>query len=335
MSNTEKQNPWKISLKSSAYPWSLSKDKRANWVKSGWKYHWLINKKSTTSIEKRDLWHLGQAWEDFKGSVKSFKAMSRSRTTRKKWRNKRHLGFQRRQTIPNGSAFFSARRRSCRVTHNNTGQRANLWLWTPVVCIWGLSRAWERGSLQGPKAPTHSQMSSTEEGERTGAKEGRRRQNMFYSGGELGSGTLERPGLDTVTPSSTTYIPRQFLRENTCDNAATLLTSICNVPFPLPSPCFHQSTACSIQKTWMFFPWLCYLISLGPNMQLASSWINLRGWLSNSRWTKCTSYEQCCYFWGFAWRSGNLKLSQNPDSPLELLKHWLLFRCTCEPLQCF
>lgn len=66
-------------------------------------------KRSKTSIEKRDLWHLGQAWEDFKGSVTSFKAMSRrlqSTTTRKKWWNKRHLGFQRRQTIPNGSASF-------------------------------------------------------------------------------------------------------------------------------------------------------------------------------------------------------------------------------------
>lgn len=52
--------------------------------------------------------------------------------------------------------------------HHKTGQRANLWRWTPVVCIWGLSRGC---SLRGPEAPTHSQMSSTEEGERTGAKE--------------------------------------------------------------------------------------------------------------------------------------------------------------------
>lgn len=163
------------------------------------------------------------------------------------------FGISEEANNPEWFCFFSARRRSCKVTHNNTGQRANLWLWTPVVCIWGLSRAWERGSLQGPKAPTHSQMSSTEEGWRIGAKEGRRRQNMFYSGGELGSGTLERPGLDTVTLSTTTYIPQQFLSEKMCDNAATLLASICNVPFPQPSPRFRQSITFSIQKANMFF----------------------------------------------------------------------------------
>lgn len=121
-----------------------------------------------------------------------------------------------RETIQNGSA--SIQRKGVHEGSHTTTQdkRANVWLSTPVVCIWGLSGAWEHSSPQGPKAPTHSQMSSTEEGKRTEAKQGMRRQNMFYGGGELGSGVLERAGLDTVARSATTHIPQWLLGENTC-----------------------------------------------------------------------------------------------------------------------
>ena len=42
-------------------------------------------------------------------------------------------------------------------------------------------------------------------------------------------GLVERAGLDTVTPSTTTHIPEWLPRGKTSDNAGTLLASICSV----------------------------------------------------------------------------------------------------------
>lgn len=69
---------------------------------------------------------------------------------------------------------------------------------------------------------------------------GRQRQNMFYSVGELRSGTLERAGLDTEhyhahSPAVAGKNARQWRHSS--------------VQFPLSPLCFSQQTRLCIQKT--------------------------------------------------------------------------------------
>lgn len=77
---------------------------------------------------------------------------------------------------------------------------------------------------------------------------------MFYSGGEFGSATLERAGLDTVTPSATTHILQRSPAENTCNNATTLLPALCHLPSHLRVRVSH------IEETWIF----CVIMFLKP-----------------------------------------------------------------------
>lgn len=61
-----------------------------------------------------------------------------------------------------------------------------------------------------PRTSPPTAKCQAEEEDRIGAKI---RQNMFYGGGELGGGTLERAGSATMTPSTTTHIPQADRRQ--------------------------------------------------------------------------------------------------------------------------
>lgn len=81
------------------------------------------------------------------------------------------------------------------------------------LCTSGVPAEPESVTLWRDQRHPHSQMSSTEEGERIEAKM-EEDKNTFYNA-ELERGTLERAGLDTETLSETTHIPQWSGEEST------------------------------------------------------------------------------------------------------------------------
>lgn len=149
----------------------------------------------------------------------------------------------------------------------------------------------------------------------------RRRQNIFYSGGELGSGTVERAGLDTVTLITTTQIPHRSPGEKKQKKNQTHPT--------MPGLHFHPEDLAGFEIMLLRFllgqicSWasLCIVECRAHYVQAVLHMNNVIFGISmNALLTK-----QC----------GNYQLSKNPDTLLRLLKHQLLFRCTCEPFPCF
>lgn len=163
-----------------------------------------IKKRSKMPTEKCDLWSLDQAWEDSKGSVRSFKAMS---PRLRSWITRNSDGTTR-TAKQNGSASFH-HRRSRRVAHNNTGQRGK-----PLVLD---SSCVHLGSQQrllpmGTKG-SHTQSNVKRRGGREdwSQREEAKTKTCFIAVVNLGAAHWKGQGS---TLSTTTHILQQSLGEN-------------------------------------------------------------------------------------------------------------------------
>ena len=153
-------------------------------------------------------------------------------------------------------SFFSACRRSWRVTLSNTGQKGKSLALDSSCVHLGPRQTLERtDSLQGPKAFKHSQMSNTEEGggENRSQKQRGEDKTCFTIVVNLG-GVCRKVHISTLRP-------RKFPMGHPEEKCPTMPALFCR---PSETCIFF----CSFSKS-DFHPEDLRLCSKGPNMQLS------------------------------------------------------------------
>lgn len=140
----------------------------------------------------------------------------------------RHLGFQRRKTTHNGSASFQhtgVRDGS----HTATQDKGQIFGSGLQLCASGASAEPESVAPYRDQRHPHTVKCQAQRRERESKpKRGGEDKTCFIVVGNLGVARWKGQGS---TPSATTHIPQRLLGGNACDNAGTLLPSICDATF--------------------------------------------------------------------------------------------------------